>query len=158
MNRIREARKQAGIKQIDLCARLGISQGALSGWENGKYEPGSSGWLSLSEALGVSVDYLMGVTEEQKETPIPNSEDERNVVRTNNTVTNCIDLFKRFDNAVFSVCQTIKNELDCFCMGRHWRFDCHLLAAGWCVNDTAAVNANSFTKAFCLYSFCCHVD
>lgn len=28
-----------------------------------------------------------------------------------NTVTNCIDLFKRFDNAVFSVCQTIKNEL-----------------------------------------------
>lgn len=81
MNRIREARKQAGIKQIDLCARLGISQGALSGWENGKYEPGSAGWLSLSEALGVSVDYLMGVTEEQKETPIPVSEDERNVVR-----------------------------------------------------------------------------
>ena len=81
MNRIREARKQAGIKQIDLCARLGISQGALSGWENGKYEPGSAGWLSLSEALGVSVDYLMGVTEEQKETPTPVSEDERNVVR-----------------------------------------------------------------------------
>ncbi len=81
MNRIREARRQAGIKQIDLCARLGISQGALSGWENGKYEPGSAGWLSLSEALGVSVDYLMGVTEEQKETPTPNSEDERNVVR-----------------------------------------------------------------------------
>lgn len=81
MNRIREARNQAGIKQIDLCARLGISQGALSGWENGKYEPGSAGWLSLSEALGVSVDYLMGVTEEQKETPTPVSEDERNVVR-----------------------------------------------------------------------------
>ena len=71
MNRIREARKQAGIKQIDLCARLGISQGALSGWENGKYEPGSAGWLSLSEALGVSVDYLMGVTEEKKKRPSP---------------------------------------------------------------------------------------
>lgn len=60
MNRIKEARKQAGIKQIDLCAQLGISQGALSGWENGKYEPGRNGWLSLSEVLGVSVDYLMG--------------------------------------------------------------------------------------------------
>lgn len=60
MNRIREARKQAGIKQVDLCARLGISQGALSGWENGKYDPGRAGWLSLSEVLGVSVDYLMG--------------------------------------------------------------------------------------------------
>lgn len=81
MNRIREARKQAGIKQIDLCARLGISQGALSSWENGKYEPGSAGWLSLSEVLGVSIDYLMGGTDEQEETPTPNSEDERNVVR-----------------------------------------------------------------------------
>ena len=60
MNRIKEARKQAGVKQIDLCAQLGISQGALSGWENGKYEPGRNGWLSLSEVLGVSVDYLMG--------------------------------------------------------------------------------------------------
>lgn len=60
MNRIRETRKQAGIKQTDLCARLGISQGALSGWENGKYEPGQAGWLSLAEVLGVSVDYLMG--------------------------------------------------------------------------------------------------
>lgn len=81
MNRIREVRKQAGIKQIDLCARLGVSQGALSGWENGKYEPGSSGWLRLSEALGVSVDYLMGVSEEKKEMPTPDSEGERNVVR-----------------------------------------------------------------------------
>lgn len=27
MNRIKEARKNAGIKQTDLCARLGISQG-----------------------------------------------------------------------------------------------------------------------------------
>lgn len=60
MNRIRETRKQAGIKQADLCARLGISQGALSGWETGRYEPGLAGWLSLSEALGVSVDFLMG--------------------------------------------------------------------------------------------------
>ncbi len=60
MNRIKEARKKAGIKQTDLCTRLGISQGALSGWENGKYEPGRAGWLSLSNALDVSVDYLMG--------------------------------------------------------------------------------------------------
>lgn len=60
MNRIRDARKRAGIKQTDLCQRLGISQGALSGWENGKFEPGQSSWLQLSEILSVSVDYLMG--------------------------------------------------------------------------------------------------
>lgn len=60
MNRIRDARKRAGIKQTDLCRRLGISQGALSGWENGKFEPCQSSWLQLSEILSVSVDYLMG--------------------------------------------------------------------------------------------------
>lgn len=60
MNRIREARKNAGIKQTDLCARLGISQGALSGYENGKFEPDCSVWLRLSRIFGVSVDYLMG--------------------------------------------------------------------------------------------------
>lgn len=84
MNRIREARKQAGIKQTDLCARLGISQGALSGWENGKYEPGSSGWLKLSEALGVSVDYLMGCDSPasvQKE-KAPTPEGERQKINT----------------------------------------------------------------------------
>lgn len=39
MNRIKEARKNAGIKQTDLCARLGISQGALSGYETEKRCP-----------------------------------------------------------------------------------------------------------------------
>ena len=60
MNRIKEARKNAGIKQTDLCARLGISQGALSGYENGKFEPDCSVWLRLSQIFNVSVDYLMG--------------------------------------------------------------------------------------------------
>ena len=60
MNRIKEARKRAGIKQTDLCARLGVSQGALSGWENGRYDPGASVWLRLSQILGVSLEYLMG--------------------------------------------------------------------------------------------------
>ena len=60
MNRIKEARKRAGIKQTDLCTRLGVSQGALSGWENGRYDPGASVWLRLSQILGVSLEYLMG--------------------------------------------------------------------------------------------------
>lgn len=60
MNRIKEARKNAGIKQTDLCAQLGISQGALSGYENGKFEPDCSIWLRLSQIFNVSVDYLMG--------------------------------------------------------------------------------------------------
>ncbi len=72
MNRIREARTKAGMKQIELSVRLGISQGALSGWENGKYEPDTAGWVNLSKILAVSTDYLMGISDNsivQTETP-----------------------------------------------------------------------------------------
>lgn len=76
MNRIKEVRKNAGIKQIDLCARLGISQGTLSGWENGKYEPDTEGWVNLSRVFGCSVGYLMGVEEEAKKQPTATISDE----------------------------------------------------------------------------------
>lgn len=68
MNRIKEARRKAGIKQVDLCSRLGKTQGALSGWETGKYSPDDETWVKLSEIFNVSVDYLMGKSD------IPNAE------------------------------------------------------------------------------------
>lgn len=68
MNRIKEARISAGIKQVDLCARLGKTQGAVSGWETGKYSPDDETWIKLSEILNVSVDYLMGADTAQNET------------------------------------------------------------------------------------------
>lgn len=87
MNRIREARKRSGIKQIYLCAQLGISQGALSGWENGKYEPDRAGWIKLSKTLGVSVDYLMGLSTENNEKEAATNEcdnlhiEKRNIIK-----------------------------------------------------------------------------
>lgn len=67
MNKIRELRKKQDIKQTDLCKLLGISQGTLSGWENGKYEPDNKSLIRLSEILGVTVDYLLGRGENYKE-------------------------------------------------------------------------------------------
>lgn len=60
MNRIREARKEQGIKQTDLCRRIGVSQATLSGWESGRFEPNAAAWVSLSKHLNVSIEYLMG--------------------------------------------------------------------------------------------------
>lgn len=60
MNRIKEIRTMRGIKQIDLCKQLGITQGALSGWETGRYQPDISALKKMSEIFGVSVDYLIG--------------------------------------------------------------------------------------------------
>jgi DNA-binding XRE family transcriptional regulator len=62
MNHIKDARISAGIKQIDLAHRLGISQGSLSMWENERSDPNTVGWISLAKILGVSVDYLMGLS------------------------------------------------------------------------------------------------
>lgn len=87
MNRIREARKKAGLKQTDLCVRLGISQSALSGWENGKYEPDNAGWLTLSQCLNVSIDYLMGVSDE------PSNQKEASASKCNNLRKEAIILF-----------------------------------------------------------------
>lgn len=58
--RIKELRKEKGIKQIELCKVLGISQGNLSNWENGVYEPDKTSLLKMADYFGVSVDYLLG--------------------------------------------------------------------------------------------------
>ncbi len=60
MNNIKKYRQKYGLKQIDLCKRLGISQGALSGWENGKYEPDISSLKMLAELFETTVDDILG--------------------------------------------------------------------------------------------------
>jgi len=60
MTRLKELRQKAGIKQTDLCAKLGVSQGTLSGWETGKYSPPIESIMKLCEIFDVSVDYLLG--------------------------------------------------------------------------------------------------
>ena len=58
--RIRELRDKKGIKQGELAKILGVSQGTLSGWENGKYEIANASLFALAEFFGVSVDYILG--------------------------------------------------------------------------------------------------
>ena len=60
MNRIKELRTKRGIKQSDLCKQLGVTQGSLSGWETGRYEPDLSAIKKMAEMFDVSVDYLIG--------------------------------------------------------------------------------------------------
>ena len=55
MNRIKELRKGKGMKQTDLARQLGVTQGALSGWENENYEPDIKALKKMSEIFGVSV-------------------------------------------------------------------------------------------------------
>ena len=60
MNRIKELRRSAKMKQIDLCKILNISQGTLSLWENGKVRPDIDSIKNIAAYFNVSVDYLLG--------------------------------------------------------------------------------------------------
>jgi Zn-dependent peptidase ImmA (M78 family)/DNA-binding XRE family transcriptional regulator len=60
-DRLRLARKRAGLSLRDLAERIGndVSAQAISKYESGKMLPSSSVLVSLGKALGVSLDFLM---------------------------------------------------------------------------------------------------
>ena len=66
MNRIKEARTAAGLSQKYVAFALGVAGPSVSNWENGKTQPTPENLKALSNLLGVSVDYLLGV-----DTPTP---------------------------------------------------------------------------------------
>lgn len=60
MNRICELRKAAGMKQLELAARLNVTQQALSRYENGNRDLGTEEIRRLCEIFHVTADYLLG--------------------------------------------------------------------------------------------------
>lgn len=63
MNRIRDLREDADLKQSELAAATGISQKTLSNYESGRTNPDSYAIIRLAEYFNVTTDYLLGVTE-----------------------------------------------------------------------------------------------
>lgn len=60
MLRLREARKRNGYTMKELGAIVGITEGAVSNYENGKRQPDLDMLIKLADALGCSTDYLLG--------------------------------------------------------------------------------------------------
>ena len=56
---IAERRKNAGLTQMQLAEKLGITDRAVSKWETGKAMPDSSIMLELCDILGISVNDLL---------------------------------------------------------------------------------------------------
>ena len=56
--RIKELRVATGMRQIDLCAKLGVSQSMISDWENETYLPKARDLPLLAHVLGVRIDEL----------------------------------------------------------------------------------------------------
>lgn len=63
MNRIKQLRKEKNITQIRLSIELEVSQETVSAYEKGKYFPSASMLIKLREIFGVSIDYILGLSD-----------------------------------------------------------------------------------------------
>lgn len=63
--RLKELRKKAHLTQVELAGKLGIVQSSYADWERGKKKPTQENLVKISQILNVSVDYLVGNSEER---------------------------------------------------------------------------------------------
>ena len=67
MNRIRELREEKKITQIRLSIELEVSQEMISAYEVGKNYPSIKSLIKLRDIFGVSIDYILGLTDQRTE-------------------------------------------------------------------------------------------
>ena len=66
-NRLYRLRKKAGLSQAQLGEKVGVSNKAVSKWENGLAKPGLEIVHRLADTLSVSVDELLSMPAEEKQ-------------------------------------------------------------------------------------------
>ena len=65
--RLKELRKQASLTQVELAGKIGIGQSSYADWERGKKKPTQDNLIKIAQVLNVSVDYLVGNSEEKSD-------------------------------------------------------------------------------------------
>lgn len=65
MNRIKDLRTDADLKQSELAERIKVTQKNISDYETEKTEPTQETWIKLADFFKVPLDYLMGRTQNQ---------------------------------------------------------------------------------------------
>ena len=64
--RLKELRKKKGISQLRLATDLNTTQNTISRYETGEREPGIDELIKIADYFNVSVDYLIGRTDDPK--------------------------------------------------------------------------------------------
>ena len=64
--RLKELRTKKGISQLRLATELNTTQNTISRYETGEREPGIDELIKIADYFNVSVDYLIGRTENPK--------------------------------------------------------------------------------------------
>ena len=58
--RFREAREKAGLSTLEVAKRIGVSQPAVTNWDNGTKAPSIETLCKLADLYCISTDYLLG--------------------------------------------------------------------------------------------------
>lgn len=58
MKTIKELRIAAGLTQLELAVRVGVTPSAVYNWERGKNEPSATNLRDIAQALGVDMDEI----------------------------------------------------------------------------------------------------
>ena len=64
--RLKEIRKNKGISQLKLAIELNTNQNTISRYETGEREPGINELIKIADYFNVSIDYLLGRTDNPK--------------------------------------------------------------------------------------------
>ena len=68
--RISQALRLRGMRQIDLSEKTGISKGSISQYVSGKFDPKQTNLYLMAKALRVRPDWLMGLDGPMEEAPV----------------------------------------------------------------------------------------
>jgi transcriptional regulator with XRE-family HTH domain len=66
IERLKELIKQKGLEQKQLGERIGVPQQTINSWFRGQATPKLSKLCELADALNVSLDYLVGRSDDPK--------------------------------------------------------------------------------------------
>lgn len=86
-SRLRSARDKSGLTQMEVAEKLGISNGAISGYERNYRDPDTDTLKRLAELYGVSIDWLKGHGNKKESAgTLPKSKLDEAVRRVNETL------------------------------------------------------------------------
>lgn len=63
--RLKELRIKKGLSLLELSLLVGVSDQTISNWERGKNEPNIENIIKLANIFNVSIDYLLGRTDNE---------------------------------------------------------------------------------------------
>lgn len=69
-DKLKEARKNAGLTQTELAEKLSVSRQAITKWESGKGIPDIENLRTISKVLEVNIDFLLDDEEKLDKTVI----------------------------------------------------------------------------------------